>query len=56
MKIFNFDQASIFILKGCKVVNCGKTKRNNRMSCWIDFEEDSKFYDVMKKWNNKEFM
>lgn len=47
MKIFNFYQASIFILEGCNVLNCGVENG----ACYILFEKNSLFEKVMDKWN-----
>lgn len=56
MKIRNIDQASIFILSGAKVLNCGKYKGKYGQTVWIEFKEDDNFKVLMDKWNNREFI
>lgn len=51
-RIFNFHQASIFILEGCKVLDCGNIKGSN----YILFENDNVFEKCMDKWNKKLYM
>lgn len=52
MKIFNIKQANIFIQNNCIVIGCGL---GNKYKTYIEFEEDNKFKDLMRKWKNKEF-
>ena len=50
--IFNISQADLFVKKGCKVVGFGLVRRNN---VFVEFEVDTLFLEIMKKWKNKEF-
>jgi hypothetical protein len=52
MKIFNLKQADIFIRKGAKVIGTGT---GNRYKVYIEFEENTMFEELMKRWLNKEF-
>ena len=52
MKIFNIKQASIFIKNGANVIDCGL---GNKYKTYIEFEENEKFKDLMKRWMAKEF-
>ena len=50
--IFNISQANLFLANGCKAVGCGLGRRNK---VYVEFEVDTLFLEIMKKWKNKEF-
>ena len=52
MKIRNLHQASVFLLKDAKALNCGIMNG----VVWIEFEENELFKKLMKQWQNKEFI
>lgn len=52
MKIRNLHQASVFMLKNAKAINCGVING----VVWIEFEENERLNDLMKQWQNKEFI
>lgn len=56
MKIYNFKQASVMLLKKCKALNCGDKDKYGRTRFWIEFEENDLFFDILKRWENKEFI
>jgi len=52
MKIFNINQANIFIKNGATPIGCGL---GNKYKTYIDFEENQIFRDLMTRWMAKEF-
>lgn len=50
--IFNISQANLFVKKGCKAVGFGLGRKNK---VYVEFEVDTLFLEIMKKWKNKEF-
>jgi DNA-directed RNA polymerase subunit N (RpoN/RPB10) len=52
MKIFNIKQADIFIKHGCIVCGCGL---GNKYKTYIEFVENEKLHEMMKRWMAKEF-
>lgn len=52
MKIFNIKQADIFIKLGATPISCGL---GNKYKTYIEFKENNKLKELMKRWNNKEF-
>lgn len=54
MKMFNFYQADVFIKEGCQVIGCGIGRE---CFAYLEFDEkDNVFIEVMKKWQNKEYL
>jgi hypothetical protein len=51
MKIFNVQQASLFIRLGAKPIDCGLGNRNKT---YIEFEENKIFKELLKKWLKRE--
>lgn len=52
MKIFNIKQADVFIKLGAIPIGCGL---GNKYKTYIEFKEDDKFKELLKRWHNKEF-
>jgi len=52
MKIFNIEQADVFIKHGAIPISCGL---GNKYKTYIEFNEDEKFKELMKRWMTKEF-
>lgn len=52
IKIFNIRQADIFIKSGAIPIGCGFGRK---YKTFIEFKEDIKFEELMKKWLAKNF-
>jgi len=51
MKIFNIEQADVFIKHGAIPISCGL---GNKCKTYIEFEENQIFKELLKKWLNRE--
>lgn len=51
-RIFNIQQANLFISQGCRVAGVGLGRKSK---VYLSFVIDETFKDMMKKWDNNAF-